>query len=53
MIPGQLWFILDTGADYSVIDSQLAKTLGLKASGRLSERVVQVRRLQRSSKELL
>jgi len=30
---GPLWFILDTGAESSVIDSQLAKTLGLKALG--------------------
>jgi len=29
-----LWFILDTGADSTVIDTQLAKTLGLKARGR-------------------
>ena len=29
-----LWFILDTGADSTVIDSQLAKALGLKARGR-------------------
>src|SRR6267143_1892410 len=28
------WFILDTGATDTVIDSQLAKTLGLKAVGR-------------------
>src|SRR5438105_143333 len=29
-----LWFILDTGATDSVIDSQLAKTLSLKVIGR-------------------
>src|SRR5712692_7957843 len=29
-----LWFILDTGADSTVIDSQLAKALRLKARGR-------------------
>src|SRR5205807_453421 len=29
-----LWFIVDTGATDSVIDSQLAKTLSLKAVGR-------------------
>jgi predicted aspartyl protease len=29
-----LWFILDTGATDTVIDSQLAKTLGLKSIGR-------------------
>ena len=29
-----LWFILDTGADSTVIDTQLAKALGLKARGR-------------------
>jgi Aspartyl protease/PDZ domain len=28
------WFILDTGAEYTVIDSQVAKTLRLKALGR-------------------
>ena len=32
-----LWFILDTGATDTVIDSQLAKTLGLKAIGRTVE----------------
>jgi hypothetical protein len=30
-----LWFILDTGASSTVIDSQLAKALGLKSSGRV------------------
>jgi hypothetical protein len=47
------WFILDTGATDSVIDLQLAKTLGLKAIGRTVELAVQVQLLQRSSKELL
>ena len=31
---GPLWFILDTGATDTVIDSQLAKALRLKATGR-------------------
>lgn len=30
---GPLWFLLDTGAEWSVIDSQLAKTLHLKPVG--------------------
>jgi len=30
-----LWFILDTGASSTVIDSQLAKALGLRARGRV------------------
>jgi hypothetical protein len=32
---GPLWFILDTGASSTVIDSQLAKAFRLKPSGRL------------------
>src|SRR5258708_8680950 len=32
-----LWFILDTGASSTVIDSQLAKTLRLKPGGRFVE----------------
>jgi hypothetical protein len=32
-----LWFILDTGASSTVIDSQLAKALRLKPSGRIAE----------------
>jgi predicted aspartyl protease len=32
-----LWFILDTGATDTVIDSQVAKTLSLKAVGRIVE----------------
>jgi hypothetical protein len=29
------WFIFDTGADSTVVDTELAKTLGLKSSGKI------------------
>jgi hypothetical protein len=34
---GPAWFIFDTGAEFSVVDSQLAKTLNLKAVGHTVE----------------